>query len=140
MVPDHRADHPGCRALFPWDRGCKRWTNDELLRRARTEAALMQNEDRGWMMSHMLQHRDHYRRRTGHCNSYIAAVEGWRERDFDSEVASAEVFGRHANLSEVEVAHEAALQWNLKRQQLALTVLFAYGENRNHRQKDGQAS
>lgn len=124
---NHGADHPGCGTLLPWDRGCQRWTSAELLRRAAAEVVHMRDADGEWMLCHMRRHRDMYRRRTDHRNTYIATVEGWRQQDFDSKVASAESFGRYLGWSEKEVSQEAALQWNLLRQQLALAVLFVYG-------------
>ena len=71
---NHSTDLLGCGALLPWDPSCKRWTTTELLRRASAEVVSMRNVDREWMVGHMLEYRDHYRRWTGHRNAYIAAA------------------------------------------------------------------
>ncbi|MCU6481965.1 hypothetical protein [Arthrobacter sp. A2-55] len=90
----------------------------------------MKPEERAWFIGHMREYRDHYRLRSGRRSAFIEAVEWYRMDDFDSRVFAARSlskFSKHT-LTEVDIAHEAALAWNLHRQQLALAVQFAYGQ------------
>lgn len=118
--------HLGCTTAFAWDRGCKRWPIPELLRRAAAEVNGMTLEDRLWMLNHMRAYSHHYTRRTDHRAAFISIVEGSRASEFEQRVRTSEILGRHLELTPLEIDHEAALSWNLYRQQAALTVLFVY--------------
>ena len=125
---DHRTEHPGCRAIFPWLPACNRYRlNVNVIAAATEDVAGMPEPDRAYWLDFLRgwegTSRWHLR------SKFIAHREEWRESEQDMNLAEASSMakalgGKYLRGRTVEQA--AADQWWLKGQRLAIEVLYVY--------------
>jgi hypothetical protein len=125
---DHRDEHAGCRALWPWLPACNRCRlNVNLIAAATEDVKGMPEAARADWLDFL---RDRDRPSKWHLRSkFIAHRENWRERELESNLAEVASWARHLGddyLAGHTVEEVAASEWRLKGQRLALEVLYTY--------------
>lgn len=125
---DQPSCHSGCTARYPEDRGCQRWTIPELLRRCEAEVATMQESERYRWIAVLHDHPSAFGLKTVARNMFIMAVEAGLDYELESRIQGVKRRSATLGWSAMDALHEAANQWHLRRQQLALNVLFVYGK------------
>lgn len=125
---DHRDEHPGCRAIWPWLPACSRYRlNVNLIAAATEDVAGMPEAARADWLDFL---RGRERPSKWHLRSqFIAHRENWRERELESNLAEVASMARivgDAFLRGRTVEQAAADQWRLKGQRLALEVLYVH--------------
>lgn len=131
QIRDHRKEHVGCSAIFPWLRACKRYKSVEHLLQMCLDdiadlPANMVTRKVSFLSEHpTLTHRDPVR------SKYIGWRERWYEDDIACETESAGYFfddfavnGIYQGMSKEEYIQQRIY---LKQQLAAITVLYAYG-------------
>lgn len=125
---NHRDEHPGCRAVFPWLPACNRYRlNVNLIAAATEDVAGMPEADRADWMDFL---RGRERLSKWHLRSqFIAHGENWRELELRENLADAVSMARIVGedyLCGRTVGQAAADAWRLKGQRLGLEVLYAH--------------
>lgn len=126
---DHRKEHEGCDAVFPWLNSCSRWKS----RRKMVEMCLEDIKDMDKDLFDKLYQvkRDHHavaKSRYSARDKYISIVEGWNEEEQSIARDMAEWRFEHGNMffgKTVEEDVEHVLK--RERQSQALSVIYAYG-------------
>lgn len=125
---DHRAEHPGCSAVFPWLPACDRYRlNVNLIAAATEDVVGMPEADRAFWLDFLRGWEG--RGKWGLRSDYISHRERWRESELRINLASAESLARMlgdeylCGRTVEEAAHD---EWRLEGQRLALEVLYTY--------------
>ena len=125
---DHRDEHPGCRAIWPWLPACNRYRlNVNLIAAATEDVKTMPEGARADWLDFL---RGRERPSKWHLRSkFIAHRENWREQELESNLAEAASMARIVGdkyLRGRTVEQVAADAWRLKGQRLALEVLYVH--------------
>lgn len=125
---DHRAEHHGCAAAYPWDRSCSLWSRTEaLLDAARDDVRRMDRRDIDTGLADLRRWGQESYRRSEARRAYIAHVEGYE--DDEHEIMHGllrRAFAADGGHQSASARRAADTAWARTRGSLALAVLYAY--------------
>lgn len=129
---DHRDEHEGCTAMWPWLPGCRKyWRVDGLIATATEDVKAMPAEDRDFWMRNVIARRT--RRglpsRWHLKGEYASTRERWRYDEYRFTVGAVRRLAEAipSYLEGMTLEERAEAEWTLKVQRLALEVLCMYG-------------
>lgn len=132
---DHRKEHEGCDAVFPWLLSCSRYkSRRKLVEMCLEDVKTMEPERFEFLYRNNREYHDVAHYKSSARSAYIAIIEGWREDEYEHELYMANWSKEQGyDILEGKTPEEYAkhMMWR-KQQGKALDVLYAYGMF-NHR-------
>lgn len=128
---DHRDEHPGCKAMWPWLKWCSRYRYaSQLVGFALEDIKNLSNDteiDRTFeLYNRKTEGTNYWKHRSDARAKYIQVLEGWDEEDRESTRFSAQGLAELKNDPNLE---EGIYQEMMRMQRVwkATHVLYAYG-------------
>ena len=127
---DHRDEHEGCKAMWPWLKWCSKYRYaSQLVGFALEDIKNLSDDeetDRMFELYNRKEGRDIWKRRSDARSKYIRVLEGWDEEDRRSARFSAQGLAELKNDPELEEGlYQELMRTN--RVWKAAHVLYAYG-------------
>lgn len=135
MKRDHRTEHPGCRQVFPWLRGCSLYKSTRrLLELALADVEFMKRDDLRWFNELIRISRQFptiSRQRSDPRAKYIRELDGWTE-DEDEHIVFMTDWAIENGLDKVIFGNrnreeQINYQKYRNRQAAAFDMAYAYG-------------